>query len=71
MCGARCTNQYCIARVTFDCHNYSRSMFAKKFNRRVPVGQKADRFKLLSDFFEEEEETQEENNDIGQSDELL
>ena len=35
LCGARCSNDRCQSRVTFDGHNYSRSRFAEKFNRRV------------------------------------
>ena len=35
LCGAKCSNDSCVARITFDFHNYSRSQFAKKFNRRV------------------------------------
>lgn len=35
LCGARCKNNHCQARITFDFHNYSRSQFAKKFNHRV------------------------------------
>ena len=69
LCGARCKNKYCVARITFDYHNYSRSQFAKKFNRRVPIGgELVDKWTLVGDYNTDKEE---EENDTDQSTEVL
>ena len=72
LCGVRCTNQYCVARITFDYHNYTRSSFAKKFNRRVPIGgEQVDKWTLVGDYNAGQEEPEEEENDTDQSAEVL